>query len=510
VSGDERGPAGGDASAATAGEGQQHLGRRAVGGAAVTMAAQAGKIAIQLLAVITLARLLTPHDYGLVAMVTALIGVADTFRDFGLSSAAIQAPHLSRGQQHNLFWLNTGLGALLTVLAMAASPLIAAFYGRPELVPITLALAASFLINGMATQYRADLYRRMLFRRLAVADTSGPALGLVAAVLAALAGWGFWALVVQQLVALATTLLVMAGAAGWIPHLWHRSERVRPFLSFGWRLAGSQLVTYLGNNIDTIMLGLRVSAAELGVYNRSYQLISAPMSQVRGPLSTVAIPVLSRVQSDDERFQRYVAQGQMVIGYSVVAGLAVVAGSTGPLVDLLLGPQWVDATDILRLLAVAAGLQMLSFVGYWVYVSKGLVGHLLHYSFLSTGIRVAFVVTGSFFGVMGVAWAMALSPLIAWPLSFWWLSRRANIPVRALWLGGLRVVVFAGTVGLAAAATEALTAGLHVVARLALILLAAAATYALLSLIPRFRRDLTGVVTMIRQNLRRRKDEPAS
>jgi len=123
---------------------------------------------------------------------------------------------------------------------------------------------------------------------------------------------------------------------------------------------------------------------------------------------------------------------------------------------------------------------------------------------------VAFVVTGSFFGVMGVAWAMALSPLIAWPLSFWWLSRRANIPVRALWLGGLRVVAFAGTVGLAAAATEALTAGLHVVARLALILLAAAATYALLSLIPRFRRDLTGVVTMIRQNLRRRKDEPAS
>lgn len=484
--------------------GEPSLGRRAIGGAAVTMAAQASKIAIQLLAVITLARLLTPHDYGLVAMVTALIGVADTFRDFGLSSAAIQAPELSRGQQHNLFWLNTGLGAALTVLSMVASPAIAAFYGRPELVPITLALAASFLINGMATQYRADLYRRMLFRRLALADTLGPLLGLVAAVIAALQGAGFWALVIQQLVGLSTTLVVMVAAARWLPHGWHRTESVRGFLSFGWRLAGSQLVTYLGNNIDTIMLGLRVSTSQLGIYNRSYQLISAPMSQIRGPLSTVAIPVLSRVQSDDARFQRYVAQGQMVIGYSVVAGLAVIAGSTGPLVDVLLGPQWVEAVDILRLLAVAAGLQMLSFVGYWVYVSKGLVGHLLNYSFISTGIRVAFVVTGSFFGLMGVAWAMALSPMIAWPLSFWWLSRRAQIPIRALWLGGLRVVLFAGCLGAVAATVEHFTVGLPGIVRLLLVVLGALAAYAGLSLVPLVRRDLTGVVVMIRTNLSRK------
>lgn len=481
------------------------LGRRAIGGAAVTMAAQFGKIGIQLLAVVTLARLLTPYDYGLIAMVTALIGVADTFRDFGLSAAAIQAPQLSRGQQHNLFWLNTALGATLTGATMAAAPLIAAFYGRPELTPIALVLAASFLVNGMATQYRADLYRRMLFKRLALADTLGPLLGLVVAIVAALAGAGFWALVGQQLVMLTTTLLVMAIAAGWLPRWWHRTESVRSFLSFGWRLAGSQLVTYVGSNIDTIMLGLRVSTGQLGVYNRSYQLISIPMSQIRGPLSTIAIPVLSRVQHDDARFQRYVALGQLVIGYTAVTGLAVVAGATGPLVDLLLGSQWLEAVDILRLLAAAAALQLLSFVGYWVYVSKGLVGHLLHYSFISTGIRVAFVVTGSFFGVLGVAWAMALSPLVAWPLSFWWLSRRARIPIRALWLGGLRIVVFAGVVGLAAATVEGLSAGLPAVLRLALIGLSALAAYGALTLVPRFRRDVASVVTVVRQNLRRRR-----
>lgn len=474
------------------------------------MVAQGSKILIQLMSVVTLARLLTPQDYGLVAMVTALIGVADTFRDFGLSSAAIQAPELSRGQQHNLFWLNTGLGTALTLVAMAASPLIAAFYGRTELIPITLALAGTFLINGMATQYRADLYRRMLFRRLGLADTLGPLLGLIAAILAALGGVGFWALVIQQLVATSTTLIVMAIGARWLPHWWHRTESVRGFLSFGWRLAGSQLVTYLGNNIDTMMLGLRVGPTDLGVYNRSYQLITAPLAQIRGPLSTVAIPVLSRVQDDEPRFQRFVAQGQMVLGYSLVVGLAAVAGCTGPLVAVLLGPQWTAAVDILRLLAIAAALQLLAFVGYWVYVSKGLVGDLLHFSFVSTGIRVSFVVAGSFFGVMGVAWAMALSPLVSWPLSFWWLARSARMPVRSLVTGGFRIIAFASVVGLVSATVEAATPDLPALLRLLLVLLATAATYVALSLVPVFRRDLRGVLTTIINNLpRARRRQPS-
>lgn len=483
------------------------LGRRAVGGAAVTMAAQAAKITIQMVSVITLARLLTPQDYGLIAMVTALIGVADTFRDFGLSSAAIQAPTLSRGQQANLFWVNTGLGASLATLTCLCAPLVAAFYGRTELTAITLAMASSFLINGMATQYRADLYRRMLFKRLALADILGPLTGLLAAIGAAWYGMGFWALVIQQLVALAVALAVMVITARWLPGGWDREAGVRSFISFGWRLAGSQLVTYLGNNIDTIMLGLRVSAAQLGVYNRSYQLIAVPMSQIRGPLSTVAIPVLARVQDEQDRFHRYVAMGQMVLGYTLVVGLAVAAGAAEPLVTLLLGAQWAEAVPLLRLLAVASGLQLLSFVGYWVYVSKGLVGHLLQYSFISTAIRIAFVVSGSFFGVIGVAWAMALSPLVAWPLSFWWLSRRASIPMRALWLGGIRIVAFASAIGGCAGLVEYLTWGQNTIVRLALILLAAVATYLLLALIPLFRRDLSAALGMVRQNLRRGRKE---
>ena len=133
------------------------LGRRAARGALVTVGAQGVKIVLQVVGVVVLARLLSPGDYGLVAMVTAIIGVAEIFRDFGLSSAAVQAKTLSKAQRDNLFWINTAAGGLLTVIVFFGAPLVALLYGRGELVGLTQVLAFIFVLNGMGTQFRADL-----------------------------------------------------------------------------------------------------------------------------------------------------------------------------------------------------------------------------------------------------------------------------------------------------------------------------------------------------------------
>lgn len=478
------------------------LGRRAVRGAAVTMGAQVSRILIQMASVIILARLISPGEYGLIAMVMAIVGVADIFRDFGLSSAAIQARSLSREQQVNLFWVNTALGLVLGLVAVAASPLVALLYGRTELTAITMALAVNFLLNGMATQYRADLNRTMRFRKLALADVVAPLAALGVAIGMALGGFGYWALVGQQLTQVGVMLVLVVIGAGWLPGWWRRGVSVRPFMSFGWKLAGSQLVGYVGNNVDTVVLGLRVGDVGLGLYNRSYQLIMTPLGQIRGPLNTVAIPVLSRIQDDDARFQSYVARGQMVLGYSLVAGLFLVAGVAGPLVAVLLGPTWTPATDVMRLLAIGAGFQTLSYVGYWVYVTKGIVDHLLGYTVFATAVRVVLVLTGSAFGLVGVAAAMAVVPVLLWPVSIWWLSRRASIPVRQLWLGGVRVAVFALAVGLAAHGGVLAAAAGGQVVQLVAGLGAGVLTYAILALIPLFGRDLRSVLDLA-TNLRR-------
>lgn len=486
------------------------LGRRAVRGAVVTLAGQAAKIVVQMASVVILARLLEPQDYGLLVMVTAVIGITDVFRDFGLSSAAIQAPTLSRDEQINLFWVNTGLGAILTAVSWLAAPLLAGFYGRPELVQITYAMAFMFLINGLATQYRADLSRRMKFRSVVFADILSAVTGLILAVVLASGGVGVWALVAQQLSQVGCALVILVAMAGWLPSWYRRGVSIRAFLGFGWRLAGSQLVNYVGNNIDTVMLGLRVGAEPLGIYNRSYQLIMQPLGQIRGPLNTVAVPILSRIQSDDKRFHAFVARGQIAIGYSLVALLAFVAGTAGPIVNLFLGSRWLEATDVLRFLAVAGGVTTLSYVGYWVYVTKGLVGHLLNYTFISTGIRVTCVLIGVQYGLIGVAAAMAAAPMIAWPLSFWWLSRRASIPVRRLWLGGLRIMIFCAVILGGCLAVEFSTTGFPDLVRLLLGALTAVAAGALLvAAIPMYRRDVGEVVTTVRDTMSSRRRDVA-
>lgn len=486
------------------------MGQRAVRGAVVTVSAQGLKMVIQFLSVVILARLLTPQDYGLVAMVMAVIGVADIFRDFGLSSSAIQAPTLSRDEQVNLFWINTLLGLTLAVIAVASAPLVALLYQHPELRVITMALAVNFLINGMSTQYRADLNRRLLFRRLALADVLGPACGLALATVLALVGVGFWALVAQQVMQATVVLVVLGLGARWLPGRYRRGVPVRRFLSFGVRLVGSQLIAYIGSNIDTVMLGLRSTAGALGVYNRTYQLVMTPVGQIRGPLNTVAIPVLARMQDQDERFQSTVARGQVAMGYTLVAGLAVMAGAAAPLVSVVLGEAWLQAIPVLRLLAIGAGLQTLAYVGYWVYVTKGLVDHLFHYTFISTGIRVVMVVIGSGFGLVGVAAAMAVAPAVAWPLSIWWLSRRAAIPVRRLWAGGVRVLLFGAVVGVAAHAGVVLAARLPWSwaggpwPELVLALLCATLTFvAAATLVRPFRTDVRDVLALVRIGLRR-------
>jgi O-antigen/teichoic acid export membrane protein len=166
------------------------LGRSATRGAAVTIGGQAVRIVIQLGSIVILARLLAPADYGLIAMVTAIIGIGEIFRDFGLSSAAIQAKEISRGQKSNLFWINSAIGLVLTLLVIAASWPVAALYGDPRLQLLTVALSSTFLLNGVATQFRADLARHLRFVKLTAVDIAGQVIGLALGVILALSGAG--------------------------------------------------------------------------------------------------------------------------------------------------------------------------------------------------------------------------------------------------------------------------------------------------------------------------------
>ncbi|WP_292653066.1 lipopolysaccharide biosynthesis protein [Nocardioides sp.] len=473
------------------------MGRSAARGGMVVLGGQGVRILVQIASVVVLSRMLGPRDYGLVAMVLAVVAVAEIFRDLGLSTAAIQAKELSREQQTNLWWLNTGLGFGFALLAIAAAPLVAALYGEPALTMLTVAMAGMFVLNGMAAQYRADLTRRMLFTRLAFAEVAAPVLALGVAAYAAANGAGYWALAVQQLIQSAVVLVVAGGFAGWLPGRPRRGVEMGGFLRFGWSLAGTQLINYAASNIDSVLIGTRLGAQELGTYNRAWQLLMTPLGQLRSPTTTVALPVLSRIRDDPALTQRFVQRGQIALGYSLGAGLGLVAGAAVPVCALLLGPGW-DVAGVFALLACAGLFQTLAYVGYWVYLAHGLTTELRHYTLVASALKVVCVVIGVQYGITGVAVGYATAHLLEWPLSLWWISRRTQLRVGPLYLGAARILLVAGAVAAAAYATAQALDEQHPGVTVPVCVVAGAAAYALLLIVPPVRRDVMSLVVTVR------------
>jgi len=479
------------------------LAHSAARGAFFTFAAQAAKILLQLASVVVLSRLLSPHDYGLLAIVLVVVGLGEIFRDFGLTSASIQATELSRGQRDNLFWINAAIGAALTVLLFLLAEPLAQLTSEPDLVGMTHWLSPLFLLNGLATQHRATLMRSLKFRALAIIDVTAAASALGAAIFAAILGADYWALVIQQLTSGGVVLVGAILADRWLPRWYSRHERVRNLVTFGWNIVATNLLVYAGSQIDTVILGLRYGTTSLGLYNRAFQLVMTPLGQVRAPMKGVALPVLSRVQQDPPRFDLYVSSAQLALGYVLGIPLALVAALSDPVVHIMLGAQWADAAPIISLFATAGLLTTLSFVGYWVYLARGLGRQLFVYTIVTTCIKIGCIAAGSMFGVLGVAIGFTVAPAIAWPLSLFWLSRITPLPTAQLYAGATRVLTVTGTTAVSAWGTTLVTLPLGAVPTLAIGVLTGLLVASAFLLVPLFRNDALKLTDFARLMIRR-------
>lgn len=428
---------------------ERGLGASASRGAAFTMGGQLARVLIQLLGVAVLARLLSPGDYGLIAMVVAIIGVGELVRDFGLSSASIQAKTLSSEQRDNLFWISTGLGSFFAALVIACSPLIAALYGEPRLQILSIALSSTFILNGMSAQFRAGLTRTLKLGTLSLIEIVAQAIGLGVGILMALFGTGYWALAGQQIGQGLVLLVGMAIFSRWRPGRYHRAAPMRGLMSFGLNLFASQLLVYASRNVDSVVIGARLGAEPLGLYNRAFQLLLLPLNQINAPASRVALPVLSRLQDEASRYRDYLIAGQTVVLQVVMAVFSVGCALADPLVRLVLGDQWSGSVPLFQILCVAGAFQAAGYATYWVFLSKGLTKSQLSYSLATRPALIGLILVGSIWGVTGVAWAYSLGTMALWPIGLLWLARVSDAPVRDMFITGLRTIVGFGLAGLA-------------------------------------------------------------
>ena len=420
------------------------LGRSASRGGLATFSGQLVRLAIYGVGVVVLGRLLSPSDYGLMAMVVAVVGLGEVIREFGLSFAAVQAAHLSQAQRSNLFWISSGLGALLAIVTFFASWPLASFYSEPAVVPITQALSVSFLFSGISAQLKANLTRELRFSSMAVAEVVAPFLGLAFAILIAVLGGGYWALVCQQVTIQLVLMAYYIIANRWRPSLYSREASVRSLVANGASILGVQVLSYASRNVDSIVIGATMGPRPAGVYNMAFQLMILPLNQINAPSTSVAFPVLSRLQQNRERFNEFLERGQLVMVTVIVGCFGLVVPLAPLLIPLIVGDQWHDSVPLFQILAVGGVAQAVSYATYWVFLSLGLFRSQLFWSLATRPIIVVCVILGANWGTTGVALGYALPLLALWPLGIFWVSRVSFIrPWTLFWTGARTIIVFA-------------------------------------------------------------------
>lgn len=385
---------------------------KTVRGGMATAAGQGSKILLNAAGLMIMARLLMPEDFGLVAMVAPIVELTALFQDFGLSTATVQRRSITRAQSTNLFWFNVIASTLLGLAVAGLAPAIAAFYGDDRLVWLTVAFGALVICSGLTAQHLALLTRDMRFGRLAKLDVAALAIGLVVGIVAAWQGLGYWSLVLSMAGRAVALLVLVWAVADWSPGLPTRRSGVVSMLRFGRDLTLARFCTFLIENVDSVLVGRVWGGVALGLYDRAYSVLKL-YKQVNGPVNTIAVSVLSRLQDKPDRYRHYYVKGlALVAGVSMPFILFLAANATD-VVRLALGEKWLGAVPIFLALVPATFIGTIRPATYWIYASLGRTDRQLRWSlFVDVPLTIAAYFVGLPYGAFGVAVAFSLITIV--------------------------------------------------------------------------------------------------
>lgn len=376
---------------------------------AVTLISQGLMFFIQLGSTMILARILTPRDYGVMAMVVSITGLAAILSNLGLSTATVQRAEISHEQVSALFWINAGVGTGVALVGAMLSPVVAWFYQTPELFWVMLALSSNFFINGLAIQHSALLSRQMRFYSAAKIQAISTLIGIGVAIVAAQHGFGYWALVLNSIITSVTSVVGTWFASGWIPSLPRRNTDVKSMVKFGYDVVGFNVINYFSRNLDNVLIGRYYGSVALGLYSKAYQLLMMPITNLRDPLNRVAMPSLSRLQNEPEQYRNFYIKFISILAFVSMPGVVFMYVCSDNLISLVLGSQWMGASEIFKILAFAGLIQVTGSTRGVVLLSTGKSRKYLWWGAGNAFITILSFVIGLPWGPKGVATSYAVA-----------------------------------------------------------------------------------------------------
>jgi O-antigen/teichoic acid export membrane protein len=369
---------------------------------------QLGRLALQLASMAVLARILSPSDYGMVAMVMVFYAFAQVFTDFGLSAATVRETNISQAQLSTLFWANVGLGLCLTVVCAIASPLVVWFYGEPRLFGINLAMSFGFMITTLGVQHRAILQKEMRFGSIVIADLLALIIANGVAIYGASVGWGPYSLVAQFLLSQSVRTSVYLVSTKWRPGLPERNSGIKEMVKFGGYLTATRVLNYATRNFDRMIIGRTFGAETTGYYSRAQNLILFPHGALLVPIEQAMYPALSKIKDDKPRLHSAFAKA---VRYLVLVNLPLICVlyfSADEIVAIVYGEQWENAVPILKILCIYGAWEPIQGALAWLYKVSGKTDKVFKWRL----VEVPFVMIGCFIGLKWGAIGVAIGYVV--------------------------------------------------------------------------------------------------
>lgn len=366
---------------------------------------------------VLLARVLSPHDYGIVAMTTFFIASCRTVLSRGIPDAVVQSGDTSTTYLDTAFWINNLLGCVLSLVVFLLAEPSAALLGEPELRGALIGLSPLPLLISATSVYHAHWRRAMQFKKIALRTTLCTLIGGIVGTALAFSGAGYWSLVGQQLSSQIATLALLIIGSHWRPR--PRLDRVhlRHFFQFGTQVSGTALIETMSHGIVPLIIGIFLPASQVGLFALARRICFSITYFTTASINEIALPVLSRASAHPAEHRETVYMTLRLTALTCLPLFALVALFAEPLVRLLFGVHWIGTAPALQFLLLYGVLYALPSIVNQVFLSVGKPECAMHITMLISALLVASVAILAPYGITATAAGFVITYLVAAPLT---------------------------------------------------------------------------------------------
>ena len=368
---------------------------------------------ISLVVSIILARLLSPDEYGAVALIMVFITIANVFVANGFGSALIQKKDADNLDFSSVFFINLGISVVLYLIIFLSAPFIADYYELPILSPGLRVIGVRIIVAAINTVQQAYVSRHMLFKRFFWSTLFGTLISGVVGIAMAYKGYGVWALIAQYLTNTCTDTLVLWFTVRWRPQLKVSFKRAKDLISYGWKLLVSALLDTGYNQVRSLIIGKMYTKEDLAFYNQGDKYPGLIVTNINTSISSVLFPALSENQSDKEKVRNMTRRAIQVgsfLMWPMMVGLGVAAG---PLIRLLLTEKWLPCVPYLRIFCFTYGLWPIHTANLQAINAMGRSDLFLKLEVVKKLIGIVTLLAALWYGPLAIAWSLVVSGIIS-------------------------------------------------------------------------------------------------